>query len=121
MPEPALDITPYAEGWRKRMAAAEALRAQRKKIAQLEAKALARVLKEEYGCERVVGIGSAFNDKEFTERSDIDLVAYGLPKKKYFSICAELRNHTQFEFDLIPAEEARPLVLERVATEGVEL
>ncbi|MEK7729731.1 MAG: nucleotidyltransferase domain-containing protein [candidate division KSB1 bacterium] len=121
MTELPYDIKPYVEGWRKRLAEAEALRAQRKSVAQLEAKQIARFLRENHGCRRVVGIGSAFNEKEFTELSDIDLVVYGLPKKKYFSICAELRELTRFEVDLIPAEDARPLVLERVAAEGVEL
>ncbi len=121
MPELAFDIKPYAEGLRKRNAEAEALMAQRKNAAAQEAKRIARFLREKYGCVRVVGVGSAFNSKDFTEHSDIDLVVYGLPKGKYFSICAELCDLTSFEIDLVPAEDANPLVLERVVEEGVEL
>jgi len=95
--------------------------ARRKERAGAEAKRIARFLREKHGCTRVVGIGSTFNEKRFTERSDIDLVVYGLPKGKYFSISAEVRNLTSFEVDLIPAENARPFTLQVVEEEGVEL
>ncbi|NUO81633.1 nucleotidyltransferase domain-containing protein [candidate division KSB1 bacterium] len=121
MTERAFDIKPYVEGWRKRNAEAEAIMAERKKLAFQEARKIAQFLREAHGCARVVGIGSAFSQKDFTEHSDIDLVVYGLPKGKYFSICAEIRDFASFEVDVIPAEDARPLVLERVVQEGVEL
>ncbi len=61
------------------------------------------------------------NDKDFTEHSDIDLVVFGLPKGKYFSISSEIGDLTTFEVDLIPAEGARPFTMQIVAEEGVEL
>jgi len=103
------------------MAEAEARMAARKREAFADAQKIARVLKEKYGCTRVVGIGSTFNEKDFTEHSDIDLVAFGLPEKKYFSISAEIGHLTSFEVDLIPAEDARPFTMQIVAEEGVEL
>lgn len=98
------DITPYAEGWKKRMAEAEAQMAARKKSAYADAQRIAQVLREKYGCTRVGGIGSTFNEKDFTEHSDIDLVVFGLPERKYFSISAEIGHLTSFEVDLIPAK-----------------
>jgi predicted nucleotidyltransferase len=115
------DITPYVEGWKKRMAEAEAQMAARKKQAFADAQRLAQVLKEKYGCSRVVGIGSTFNEKDFNEHSDIDLVVFDLPKGKYFSISAAIGKLTSFEVDLIPAEDARPLTRRLVEDEGVEL
>lgn len=115
------DITPYVEGWKKRMAAAEAQMAARKKEAYADAQRIARVLREKYGCTRIVGIGSTFTEKDFTEHSDIDLVVFGIPADKYFSISAEIGHLTTFEVDLIPAEDARPLTRKLVEEEGVEL
>jgi len=115
------DITPYVEGWKKRLAAAQAEMAARKKAAYADAQRLAQVLREKYGCTRVVGIGSTFNEKDFTEHSDIDLVVFGIPPQKYFSISATIGRLTSFEVDLIPAEDARPFTLQIVAEEGVEL
>jgi len=121
MAELDYDITPYVLGWKKRAAAAAELRAARKKAAQADARRIAKFLREKYGCSRVVGIGSTFNEKDFSEHSDIDLVVYGLPKGKYFSISAEAGDLTSLQVDLIPAEDARPLILQLVAEEGVEL
>ncbi len=115
------DITPYVHGWKKRMAEAEARMAARKKEALADAKRIASVLREKYGCARVVGIGSTFNEKDFTEHSDIDLVVYGLPEGKYFSISSEIGDLTSFKVDLIPAEDARPFTMQIVEEEGVEL
>ncbi len=121
MPEPAFDIKPYVEGWRKRHAEAAALMAERKHLAMQDAKRIAQFLRSTHGCTKIIGIGSTFNQKDFTEHSDIDLVVYGLPPGKYFTICGEVRELASCEVDLIPGEKARPLVLERVAEEGVEL
>jgi len=115
------DITPYVEGWKKRMAAAEAQMAARKQEALADAHRIARVLREKYDCTRVVGIGSTFNEKDFTEHSDIDLVVFGLPKGRYFAILSKISDLTPFEVDLIPAENARPLTRQLVEDEGVEL
>ncbi len=121
MAELEFDITPYVRGWKKRMAEAQERMAARKRAAYADAQRIAQVLREKYGCSRVVGIGSTFNEKEFTEHSDIDLVVFGLPKGKYFSISSEIGDLTIFEVDLIPAEDARPFTMQIVAEEGVEL
>lgn len=128
MPDLGFDITPYVRGWKKRMAEAQERMAARKRTAYAEAQRIAQVLKEKYGCRRVVGIGSTFNDigstfndKDYTEHSDIDLAVFGLPKGKYFSISSEIGYLTSFEVDLIPIENARPLTRQLVEQEGVEL
>ncbi|MCI0693510.1 hypothetical protein L0337_16075 [candidate division KSB1 bacterium] len=58
MPELEFDITPYVRGWKKRMAESQERMAARKRNAYAEAQRIAQVLKEKYGCARVVGIGS---------------------------------------------------------------
>ncbi|MGH7491023.1 MAG: nucleotidyltransferase family protein [bacterium] len=103
------------------MAEAQERMVARKKQARAEAQKIAQFLRELYGCSRVVGIGSTFNEKKFTEQSDIDLVVWGLSPGKYFSISSEIGDLTSFEVDLIPAENARPLILQLADQEGVEL
>lgn len=121
MAELEYDITPYVRGWTKRMAEAAARMAARKQEAFADAQRLARVLREKYGCTRVVGIDSTFNEKDFTEHSDIDVVVFGLPKGKYFAILSEISDLTSFAVDLIPVENARPLTRQLVEEEGFEL
>jgi len=121
MPNSELDITPYLQGWRKRAAEAQKRMAERKRQAYVEAQKIAHFLRETYACTRIVGIGSTFNEKNFREHSDIDLVVFGLPRQKYFSILAEVGDLTSFKVDLIPVENARPLIRQLVEEEGVEL
>ena len=93
----------------------------RKRKAQEEARAVARFLSESYGA-RVYGIGSLFDlDRSFSGKSDIDLVVMGLPKEKFFSICADAGQLTQFQVDIIPYEDANELIRETVKEKGVLL
>src|SRR5262245_8785553 len=118
MSNSTFDITPYVQGWKRRMAEAQQLMAARKKQAYADARNIAQFLRVQYGCNRVVGVGSTFNEKKFTERSDIDLVVWGLPSGKYFSISSEIGDLTSFGVDLIPAENARPLIMQLAEQEG---
>ncbi|MDZ7291981.1 MAG: nucleotidyltransferase domain-containing protein [candidate division KSB1 bacterium] len=118
MTDPSFDGTPEVRGGEKSPPGGMAAK---KQEAFAAAQQLAKFLREKYGCTRVVGIGSAFNEKQFTEHSDIDLVVYGLPEGKYFSILSEISELTSFPVDLIPVEAARPQTLQRVEQEGVEL
>lgn len=121
MLDPTFDITPYVQGWKKRMAESQKRMAERKMQARVEAQRIAQFLREQHGCSRVVGIGSTFNEKRFTERSDIDLVVWGMPPGRYFAISSEIGDQTTFKVDLIPVENARPLTLQLAEQEGVEL
>lgn len=70
--------------------------------AKEDAYAVARFLKDTYGA-RVYGIGSLFDQAQsFSKTSDIDLVVIGVPKKRFFAICAEAQELTQFNIDIIP-------------------
>jgi hypothetical protein len=70
--------------------------------ARRDAEGIARLLKERYGAE-VWGIGSLFeNLRPFRRGSDIDLVAKGIPRDRFFEILAEVEGSTSFSVDLIP-------------------
>jgi predicted nucleotidyltransferase len=86
-----------------------------------EARAIAAYLKREYGAE-VFGVGSLFvPGRNFTERSDIDLVARGLPAGRFFSILVKLDDMTSFKLDLVPFEDANEYMQKQALKEGVRL
>jgi hypothetical protein len=86
-----------------------------------DAERIARFLKDRYGTE-VWGIGSLFEEmRPFRKGSDIDLVARGIPKDRFFEVLGEVEGLTSFPVDLIPWEEANDLVREIVRTSGVRL
>jgi hypothetical protein len=89
--------------------------------ARADAVRIARYLKDRYGAS-VFGVGSAFEEiRPFTRTSDIDLVARGLPAKRFFQILAEIDPMSDFEVNLIPWEDTNRLLREIVAEHGVEL
>ena len=86
-----------------------------------DAHRIADYLKKTYGAE-VYGIGSLFReDKQFTEKSDIDLVVKGLPLDSFFSILAVVDRMTKFPVDLTPYEAAKPFLRQIADEEGVLL
>ena len=88
-------------------------------MAANDAKKIARFLKENYRCGDIYLVGSLLDKDGFSAGSDIDIVVKGLPKRKYFSILAEIRDMTQFSVDVIPYEDANRLMREVVEKEGI--
>ena len=88
-------------------------------MAMGDAKKIAHFLRENYRCGDVYLIGSLLDRERFSASSDIDLVVKGLPKQKYFSMLAEIRDITQFSVDVIPYEDANKLMREVVEKEGI--
>ena len=96
--------------------------AERKDRAWHLARRAATLLKEEYGVKRVVLIGSLASGKGFHQRSDIDLVVWGLDEKKYYQAVGRLQGlNPEFEVDLIEAENAPPNILIVIEREGISL
>jgi predicted nucleotidyltransferase len=86
-----------------------------------DARAIADHLKREYGAE-VYGVGSLFvAGRNFTERSDIDLVVKGLPVGRFFSILVKLDDMSSFKLDLIPFEDANEYMRKQALEEGERL
>ena len=93
----------------------------RKRRAAADARRIAQFLSEHYGA-RVYGIGSLFEPgRDFTWRSDIDLAVEDLPDERFFAICAEAQQLTDFPLDIIPLKDAREHFKEAVRTRGVRL
>ena len=96
--------------------------AERKDRAWYIARCATTLLKEDYGVKRVVLIGSLASGKGFHQRSDIDLVVWGLDEKKYYQAVGRLLGlNPEFEIDLIEAENAPPNILIVIEREGISL
>ena len=98
------------------------LLAERKDRAWNLARRAATLLKEDYGVNRIVLIGSLASGKGFHQRSDIDLVVWGLDEKKYYQAVGRLLGlDPEFEVDLIEAEYASPNLSRVIEQDGVSL
>jgi uncharacterized protein len=121
----AAQITPsqlevYRKSAREREFALKMQLAERRLHAYEVAKQAAIILKEEFGASRVVLFGSLLHPERFHWRSDIDLAVWDV--HKYFRAVSRLLDiDSQFEFDLIPIEDARPVILNTIQEEGVDL
>jgi len=115
------DISSYVAGWQQRALKERQATEHRREQAIQDAKKIARFLGETIGVIKVVGIGSTFDADRFSQRSDIDLVVWGLPPGAYFSMLGQIMMMTRFEVDLVPYESATSLLKQRVVEEGVEL
>ena len=98
------------------------LLAERKDRAWYIARCAATLLKEDYGVNRIVLIGSLASGKGFHQRSDIDLVVWGLDEKIYYQAVGKLLSlDPAFEIDLIEAEYASPNLSRVIEQDGVSL
>ena len=78
------------------------------------------ILKEEFGASRVVVFGSLLHPPLFHLRSDIDLAVWDI--QHYFRAVARLLDlDPDFDFDLVPFEDARPSLAAVIEKEGREL
>ncbi len=85
------------------------------------ARRISRLLVDSFGARRVVLIGSLARG-DFRDHSDIDLVVTGIAAASFFDACAAAdREAGDFAVDVIPIEDANPLVLRRIDSEGREL
>lgn len=95
---------------------------ERKEKAISEAKRLAKILKQDFGAEKVYLFGSLARPDGFHTRSDIDLAVQGLSPRKYYRAVSFLLDEAQdFQVDLIDLEECRETIRLRILEEGVEL
>lgn len=111
----------YIEGWKEIGRRREAqCRARRLEAWAIVGK-LASALTSIYGAHRVWVFGS-LTTGGFGLDSDIDLAVEGLPRTSLFKAGAAIeRLAEKFQVDLIPLEDADPLLRERVIREGVEV
>jgi predicted nucleotidyltransferase len=86
------------------------------------ARRAAALLKEEFGAEKVVVFGSLLYPERFTERSDVDIAAYGIkPTDTFKAVGATLGLDSDIEVNLVDVGACRAAVLASIEREGVPL
>lgn len=70
---------------------------------------LAHLLREQFGATRVAVFGSLSFPEEFDQRSDLDLVVWGIhPTRFYKAVAAVTAISSEFEVDLIDGDIPQP-------------
>jgi len=99
----------------------EAVKARRLRAWRVARKA-AKLLKAEFGAEKVAVFGSLVHPTLFHARSDVDLAVWGLVGREYYRAVSVLLDlDPAISVDLIAFEDARSTVQEVILKEGREL
>ena len=122
-----VDVTPAMMETYKHTARTSAAQ-RRRRLAARQTRAMAVAqraaddLRAHFGTTRVVLIGSLTGATPFHDRSDVDLVVWGLRPEDYWRAASQVLSlDPAIEVDLIEAEGAPSWVQEAVAREGVTL
>ena len=92
----------------------------RRQRAWIIARQAAVILKERFGASRVVVFGSLLHPERYHLGSDIDLAVWEV--QDYFRAVSSLMDiDPDFEFDLVPFEDARPGIMDAIRKEGMDL
>ena len=121
-PIPPEKMADYREGARQRRERRRlALEARHAKAWRLAAEG-AEILKREFGAGRVVAFGSIVVPGHFHQRSDVDLITWGVAENLYLNAVARLLSlDREISVDLIRAEEAPSALLTTAEREGVTI
>jgi uncharacterized protein len=83
---------------------------------------LARMLREEFGATKIKVFGSAVSADYFSEESDIDIAAWGIPIAQYLSaVLAVNEFHDNFKVDLLDPSLCRMVLRQKIEKEGIEV
>ena len=86
------------------------------------AKQAAAILRAQFGVHRIVVIGSLTHKQRYHQRSDVDLVVWELPEKKYYRAVAQLLHlDPKQEIDLVRVEDVSDSLKKHIEQEGIEL
>jgi uncharacterized protein len=95
---------------------------QRRERAWRLARAAAEVLYENFGAARVTVFGSLANNNQFTQWSDIDLVAWGIPPDRFYAaVAAVTALSADIKIDLVDPDNCPLSLQEVIEREGVLL
>ena len=86
------------------------------------ARKAARILKEQFGAQKVMVFGSLLHPALFHRQSDVDLVVWGLVGRDYFRAASVILDiDPSISIDLVAFEDARPGLQKVILQEGREL
>lgn len=117
---PREEYSEYVEAWRKRLAQEESERRMRAERLREVAYACAHRLVQDFSARKVYLFGSLLREDVVHSRSDIDLAVEGLESARYFEALSAVWKLLPpgVELDLVPLEDARSGLAERVRAEG---
>ena len=126
MPKPgarvAESITPYHHNVLERRQKQAARLAVRQERAWDIARQAAVILREEFGCSRVVVFGSLLTPTLFHVHSDVDLMVWGLEGRAYYHAVGRLQGlDREIAVDVIAFEDASPGLRDMATAEGKDL
>ncbi len=112
----------YRQSARRRESERREAALQRREAAWGVAREAAQLLKEQFGATQVIAFGSLAHGAWFNARSDIDLMAEGIPPEKFWRAWSALDQISGgFEINLVASEEVAGRWHEIIEREGIEL
>lgn len=86
------------------------------------AKRAAQILRKSFEAKRVVLFGSLVENGGFTQWSDIDLAAWGIPPQQFYAaVAAVTALSNEFKIDLVDAEVCPPTLRDVIDSKGKEI
>ncbi|HKY54307.1 MAG TPA: hypothetical protein VJM08_08385 [Anaerolineales bacterium] len=127
MATPSLSLSPEKlEQYRQ-----SAMRRQKARLSKIKprlekgwklARQAAQVLREQYHARRVVVFGSLLHESRFTQWSDVDIAAGGIPSDQTFrAIGAVMDLDAAFEINLVDVNTCTPSLLRAIEQEAIDL
>ncbi len=92
-----------------------------KKAWRLARKA-AKILREQYHAERVAVFGSLLHETRFTQWSDVDIAAWGIPPEQTFRAIGTVMDlDSSLEINLVDVNTCTPSLLKAIEQEAVDV
>ena len=127
MATPSLNISPDRLAQYRRAAVSRQnarvskVKGRMKKAWKLARKA-AKILREQYHAERVAVFGSLLHEKRFTQWSDVDIAAWGIPADQTFrAIGAVMDLDSSLQINLVDVNTCTPSLLRSIEQEAIDL
>ncbi len=112
----------YRQTARRRLEADKHAREVRRVRAWDVAREGAALLKQSYGVERVVVFGSLLDPEQFSERSDVDVAAWGLTSSNWLKAMLAVQYLVpDIEINLVDVGVCSPALLAVIERDGVDL
>ncbi len=108
------ELEKYRAGWMERESEEVRANTRLREKALSEVIKISQILTARYRVEKIILFGSLLDEDRFSAASDIDIAVEGLEKSVYFTALGELLMESSFEIDLVPVEDASPLLLQRL-------
>ena len=127
MATPVLDIPPDKLARYRQTAEQSELARVSKVKARMEkawklAREVAKILRAKYHAGRVVVFGSLIHEARFTQWSDVDIAAWGIPPEQTFrAIGAALDLDSSIEINLVDMNTCAPSLREAIEKEAVDI